>query len=168
MKKIIDQRLFCDEPDCERPLAGHGRGKCAAHLKQLQRHGKTVPIVEKMSPEERAIEAGSAMLDADSDEEYKTKRRSWLIACKALGRTDDAAAAAVDIEAAVRRQRSLEVRNGLEGARARGVRLGRPPKVPDERLRELLQVCRTGAALARVLAMNPASINARLAKMRGK
>ncbi len=161
--------LYCDVAECDRPVAGHGQDKCSTHLKQMQRHGKTSPINEKLTPEERCIAIGSEMLEADSDEEFASRRRAFLLACKALG--EKAAGRMADLGALaneLRQRRSTEVKNGLAGARARGVRLGRPQRVSDEELQRLFELLKTGAAVARVLKMHPASVNERLLRLYGK
>lgn len=166
-----DRQLFCDGPgeqpgdECGRPVSGHGKGKCQTHLKQLQRTGKMTPIAEKISLEERAVNAGTAMLEADTDDDYAAKRRSYLVACKALGASDRMISLS-DLADELRRRRSLEVLKGLSAARARGARLGRPPRVSDEELRRLFELLKTGRAVARVLNMHWTTVNARLARVR--
>ncbi len=163
-----DARLYCIGPECEEPVAGHGLDLCSSHLKQHQRTGKLKPIAQKVSPEERAIQAGTAMLEADSDEEYSAKRRSWLIACKALGRKGGDQEQLGNIADRLRAQRSAEVRAGLSAARAKGVQLGRPPKVSLMELERLFRLLGSGLAVARVLGVHQAGVNARLAKAFGK
>jgi hypothetical protein len=136
---MTDARLYCDEPDCERPVAGHGKDKCASHLKQLQRTGRCVPIAEKLSLEERAIAAGTAMLEADSDDEYATRRRAWINACKDLGgktigpeltalqgKVSELEHAIANAAESMRREHSEEVKRGMAAAKARGKHVGRP------------------------------------------
>ncbi len=117
---MTDQQLYCDGPgrdpgtECHLPVAGHGKGKCQAHLKQMQRVGKLSPIAEKLSAEERSLVAHDAWLKAgDSDEEYEVRRRAALAAAKQLGKKETCEA----------------IRKAMAEARTRGVRLGRPPKV---------------------------------------
>ncbi len=155
-----DQRLYCDELDCERPVAGHGSDKCSTHRRQLSRTGKCTPIAEKLTPEERAIAAGTAMLEADSDEEYATRRRAWLVACKALGAKDERRMLSLgDLADELRRRRSIEVKNGLSAARSRGVRLGRPAAQIDRaEFDDLFRVVKSPTALAIVFRVSRATI----------
>ncbi len=189
--RVTDEQLYCDGPSkdepngCARPVAGHGHGgtgtpKCESHLRQLGRTGKMTPIAEKLSPEERAVVAGTAMLEADSEEDYKAHRRTWLSACAALG--GKAGPELANLKAKVtaleqelsklademRRQRSEEVKAGLSAARAKGVRLGRPPKVSLAELERLFSLLGSGVAVARVLRMHQATVNDRLSKAFGK
>ncbi len=108
MQAVTAERLYCSVADCERPVAGHGREVCSSHLKQLQRNGTTAPIAEKLTPEERAIEAinlmkeirpnaparpglggkfetaGAELADAEDDREYQAARREFFRAGRAL------------------------------------------------------------------------------------
>jgi hypothetical protein len=140
--------LYCDEPDCDRPVAGHGRGKCSTHLKQLQRTGKTAPIAEKLTPRERVLEAGDAWLNAsDDDDEYDRAERAFILQAKNLGR-------AAVVEA---------IKVGLADARARGVRIGRPPKVTDEELLHAFTVANGSVTMtARFLRLAISSVYERL------
>lgn len=166
---MTDQQLFCDGPgeepgeQCDRPVAGHGKGKCPAHLKQLQRRRRCVPIAAKLNPEERAVVAGTAMLEADSDEEYETRRRAFIAACKALGGNSEWMGTELGrLADEARRRRSLEVKNGLAAARARGARLGRPPKVDAAELERLFERLKSARLVAVALAVSVRTVNRRL------
>lgn len=148
----MNETLYCDEPDCDRPVAGHGRGKCSTHLKQLQRTGKCAPIAPRLTPEQRAQEAGIAMLEADGDEEYSRAHRAWISACKALGM----------------KERIEAIRRSLADARGRGVRIGRPPKVSTERVLELVQLLKKPALVAQVLGVHRDTVYWHLARCRKK
>lgn len=124
---MSSERLYCDEPDCPFEVAGHGRDKCATHLKQLQRKGKTSPIAEKLNPEERLLKAANLWVESDTDQQYETRRRAVLAAGKAIGQKE---------------AREI-IRKAIRAAIARGVRFGRPPKNTEEikrRFRELRSV----------------------------
>lgn len=183
---MTDQVLYCrgpglDNNPCGREVGGHGEEVCSTHRKQLQRTGKMVPILEKLTPEERAISAGTAMLEADSDEDYAAHRRAWLTACGDIGakktgaelaamkeRVEALEASLVKVADDMRRQRSEEVKAGLSRARAAGVRLGRPPKVSLAELERLFSLFGSGAMVARAIQQHQATVNARLASIRGK
>lgn len=182
----VDQVLYCRGPGqdgnpCGREVGGHGEECCSTHRKQLQRTGTMVPIAEKLTPEERAIAAGTAMLEADGDDEYAAHRRAWLTACKDIGAKSTGAELAAmkeritTLEASLgkvaddlRRQRSEEVKRGLSAARARGVRLGRPPKVSLAELERLFSLFGSGVMVARAIQQHQATVNARLARVREK
>lgn len=76
----------CAVEDCERPL--FRKGYCVTHLKRFQRTGSVaggpinggLPLGEVLSPEESTVIAGTAFLDASSedDRDHKTKRRLFL------------------------------------------------------------------------------------------
>lgn len=135
---MTSERLYCTVPDCDRPVGGHGKDLCSTHMKQVQRTGKTQPIAEKLSAEERVIEAGNAMVQAEDDDEgYEEKRRAFLLASKGLG------------QKASREAMKL----ALDSARARGIRLGRPPKVDLKTLRELMKL-RAPQLVARLLGVS--------------
>jgi DNA invertase Pin-like site-specific DNA recombinase len=113
---------FCDVADCDdpenrgfpRPVAGHGKSKCASHLKQLQRTGKTTTIASKLTLKQRFFEEVYKLADWDSDDDPGCERqmRKVLTMGKQAGMAD----------------LSERIRDGVKAARARGKRLGRPPK----------------------------------------
>lgn len=71
----------CIGPHCKEPAA---RGDlCWGHAKQRSR-GQALRAIEKLSPEERVIEAGSAWLEAEDEGEYRTARVRFLRACEQL------------------------------------------------------------------------------------
>lgn len=122
---MASDRLYCDVEGCEPPVGGHGRDVCSSHMKQLQRNGRTQPITEKLSLEERAILAGNALVEAgDNEDEYEAARKVFIQACRTLGQ---------------RASREV-IKEALAAARGRGVRLGRPPKVDMKKLRELMKL----------------------------
>jgi hypothetical protein len=138
--------VYCRGPECDRPAF---RGElCEAHTKQQQRTGKLTPIAEKLTPEQRAFEAGNAMLEWDGDDAgFERLRRAYILACKVLGRKahDDAVA------------------KGRTAARARGVHMGRPPRVSDEELVHAYEVSRGNVSqTARYLRMAVSSVYERL------
>jgi DNA invertase Pin-like site-specific DNA recombinase len=142
---------YCDAPGCDRPAAKHGQGKCWTHLKQLQRTGRVTEIAPKLSLRQRALEAGIAMLDADSNTDYESKKRAFLAAIDALAKEKFA----------------RTMRKGRAQARARGVKFGRPARVTDEEL--LTAYERSGrnvSATARALKMAKSSVHQRLESVR--
>lgn len=145
----MSERLYCDVSDCDRPTFRDG--KCATHTKQLQRTGKTQPIAEKVSAVQRCHDAWDLVLNAgDDNEEYETRLRAAISASKALGRKE-----------------SLEaIRTGMARAKAKGVRIGRPPKVSDEELLRLLKLFGTQAMVARVLRLARSTVCERLVTVR--
>jgi hypothetical protein len=71
----------CIGPECKEPAA---RGDlCWGHLKQRER-GQVLRPIAKLTPEERCIEAGSAMLEAEDDAEYKAQRARWIRSCELM------------------------------------------------------------------------------------
>lgn len=72
----------CSGPECDR--AAERGGLCWAHLKQRQRGHALRPLAEKLSLKERALEAGNAWLEAESDEEYRAAEVRFLRAAGAL------------------------------------------------------------------------------------
>jgi hypothetical protein len=71
----------CIGPECKEPAA---RGDlCWGHLKQRER-GQVLRPIAKLTPEERVIEAGSAYLEAEDDDEFRTTRARFLRMCELL------------------------------------------------------------------------------------
>jgi hypothetical protein len=132
---------YCDVPGCEDPKdPGFPRpafrnGKCSSHMKQLQRTGTTTAIAEKLNPEERAIQSGTLMLEADSDADYNKHRRAFLAAARSLGD----------------RERVETLKKSMKAAAARGKRIGRPPKVDTERVLQLVRLLGKASLVASVL-----------------
>lgn len=153
---MTDEQLYCDGPGedgnpCGRPNAKHGAGgKCEPHLKQLQRTGKMVPIVRKISAEERVINAADHLVQVDplDDVAYTKAREAVLAAARALGAT----------------ARRNAIRKGLERAARRGTRIGRPPKVTAAEVRKLLRQLKSPAAVARKLGVDRKTVYNRLGK----
>jgi hypothetical protein len=70
-----DATRKCIGPECSEPAA---RGDlCWGHLKQRER-GQTLRPIEKLTPEEVVIRAGSEFLEAEGDEEYDAARARFL------------------------------------------------------------------------------------------
>lgn len=141
---------YCEIGDCDRPAFRDG--KCSTHVKQLQRTGKTAPIAEKLSLEERLIVAHAALMEADSDEDHERHRRAMLLAAKALGK----------------KEVSLAIRASMDAAKARGVRLGRPPKVTTERVLELVRLLRKPSLVAQVLGIHRDTVYWHLSRRKKK
>ena len=137
--------VYCRGPECDRPAF---RGElCEAHVKQQQRGNKLTPIAEKLSAEQRAFEAGNAMLEWEGDDSgFERLRRAYILACKVLGRK-----AYLDA-----------VQKGLEAARARGVRLGRPPKVGLAEIQSKLSIVKSVAMVAQLLGVHRRTIERHL------
>lgn len=141
---------YCDVPGCEDPndpdfpRPAFRNGKCSTHMKQLQRTGKTTAIAEKLTDEERAIEAGTAMLQAEADDDaaYAKHRRAFLVAARALGD----------------RARVEALKQSFAAARARGQRIGRPPKVATERVLQLVRLLGKAALVAQVLGVTKMTV----------
>jgi hypothetical protein len=71
----------CIGPECERQA---DRGSlCWGHRKQMER-GQVLRPIAKLTPEERVIEAGSAYLEAEDDDEFRTTRARFLRMCELL------------------------------------------------------------------------------------
>lgn len=140
-------QLFCDGPalyggTCDRPVAGHGQGKCSTHLRQLSRTGRMQPIEESMTPLERLLNAVNAWADADGDAEYESALRTVLANCKRVGLLEV----------------SRMVRGGLERAKKRGVRLGRPRVAESETVKHLHEVVGDVRAVAVLLGVSTMTV----------
>ncbi len=144
---------YCDVAGCDDPKnPGFARpafrnGKCSTHMKQLQRTGKTAPIAEKLSEEERAIDHGTKMLEADSDADYEKHRRAFLASARALGD----------------RERVEALKKAMAAARARGKRIGRPPKVSTDRVLQLVRILGKASLVAQVLEVDRRTVYRHLA-----
>jgi hypothetical protein len=83
---------YCDVDDCFKPAEREqddGRSLCAGHRKQVQRHGRTMPIAERPeTPRERLFIAALGLRDADSDDdvEYDLAERRFWAAFRAAAR----------------------------------------------------------------------------------
>lgn len=76
--------VYCDVDECMTPaecVRKDGLAVCAAHRKQLQRHGRTKPVVDRPeSQHDRLFRAALDLRDANSedDQEYfLAERRFW-------------------------------------------------------------------------------------------
>lgn len=122
----MTESLYCDGPDVDGNPGQCGLlvdrlGKCSTHRKQYQRNGKCTPIASKISAEEQATVAWSAMLEAADgpDEEYQRLRRI------AIGR----------ILVWSQQLRKNAIREGIQRAKRRGTKIGRPRKVDPREIR---------------------------------
>jgi hypothetical protein len=71
----------CIGPECKEQAA---RGDlCWGHLKQRER-GQVLRPIAKLTPEERVIEAGSAFLEAEDEDEYRATRARFLRMCELM------------------------------------------------------------------------------------
>lgn len=126
---------YCKNPDlgngqgCDRQTK-EGREFCDRCYKRVQRRGRQAlsdPPLERLPPMERALEAARKWVEssAEDDEDYERNRRSFLSAAKDLGL----------------RQVRERISQGMATAKARGVRLGRPPKLAgaEQMARTLVQ-----------------------------
>lgn len=179
---MADEQLYCDAPDCRdpenpdfpRPVAGHGKGKCSSHMKQLQRTGKTTAIAEKKSAKERLIDLGDAWLNETEDEvRANDLLRRFIAAAKGMPDPNGDVQAIVDKaiadkEAQARQRRTAATLKAHQRARAEGKRIGRPPKTAPRDLGELVAgvYAETGSvsATARALGLDPKTVRARLGK----
>ncbi len=153
---MTDERLYCDEPECDREVAGHGRDKCSTHLKQLQRTGKTTPIAEKVSPKEHMINLLDRWANADGDEEHDAAERAVVQHVKVWGRKS---LKPEDVAEFVKQALSEAARRRLAAARARGVRLGRPTiEVDPAEVFRLLAHFQSPADVAVVLKVSRATL----------
>lgn len=144
--------LYCSAPDCDdptdpghpRPVAGHGSDLCSTHRRQLTRTGTTKPIAEKLNAEERVIEAGTKMLEADEDVDYAQARRVFLAACRALAQHD----------------RERQAMAKIATARARGSRFGHAPKVTTAQvMAKLAELGGDRFAAAAALQISPSTVS---------
>jgi hypothetical protein len=133
---LMGEPSFCRGPGCERETR-EGRTYCDGHQKQAQRGKKITPLKQRLSPEDRMLEAAIALADADpaDDAAYELALREVVAAGKGLGRkaTGDA------------------IRRGMAAARARGVRPGPRLKLAGQEQvaqRLVQQVGPVGAARA--------------------
>jgi hypothetical protein len=161
---------YCTVSDCERPVAGHGKGLCSTHLKQRQRHGKTTAIAEKVSLEEQVFNAMEAWAEADGDEEYEERKRACIALAKRLGSKELAAELneiRLQLTQTVEARRE-KLRQALARARASGVRLGRPPRISDEQLQHTFEVTRSVTMTAQLHGLHRSTVYERLARLVGK
>lgn len=133
---------YCSVSDCE-DLAYRdcdGRPLCNTHRQQLKRTGLVGAVEERgLTLIERVIAAAGELAEApDDDPEYERRRRRLLTACAELGRE----------------QVSRLVTQGQRAARRRGVQLGRPPRVPPEKVRAILKRTRSVQATAEQLGVS--------------
>lgn len=138
----MTEPLYCDGPDSDGNPGACGLpvdrlGKCATHRKQFQRNGKCQPIAVKISAEEAATIAWSAMLEAADgpDDEYQRLRRI------AIGR----------LLVWTNQLRRAAIREGIQRAKRRGTKLGRPRKVDPRQARAFWAKIGTAAGVAKKL-----------------
>jgi hypothetical protein len=113
---------YCTVAECERELTGHG-DMCDLHSKRKQRgQSLSAPVQEKLTLEGRFIEVCIALADSDDDDQFKARRRAALAIARQLGRKGD----------------GERIKEAMAAARARGVHVGRPPKMSAKKARELL------------------------------
>jgi hypothetical protein len=123
-----DGVAYCSGPECDRPV--FRLGLCEGHCKQRQRQKPLAPLAEKLTPRQRFYEAITAWAECDSgdDEAYAEAERSVEYAARqAFGKKNAGEA----------------IRKGMAAARARGVRVGRPPKLAQKEAQAL--VLKTGS-----------------------
>lgn len=123
----MSERLFCSFPECDEPVFRDEL--CSTHTKQQQRGKALSPIQERLTPKQKLFEAVIAWADADScdEEAYSEKERALLYAARVYGK---GSTGEDTWTAAIERQRCVDaIRAGIAAARARGVRLGRPPVI---------------------------------------
>ena len=142
----------CAASECERPTWGHG-DYCATHTKQIQRTGHTQPIAEKLTPEQRLLEACQSWVDSDpmDDAQYDARLRSLHRAAEAFTRKRD----------------REKVRRAIASAKAGGARLGRPQKVTTTEVRRLFAQLKTGLEVAKALGVHPSTAGRHLARPTG-
>jgi nucleotide-binding universal stress UspA family protein len=115
----------CAVGDCERPTRG-GRTLCEAHEKRKQRgQPLTAEISERLSPKQRLIEAALRLVDTDPEDDtaWEANERAVIRAARVF-----APSATGEI-----------IRQALADARARGVRLGAPPKIDGAQARQMVK-----------------------------
>jgi len=135
---------------CERPLWGHGE-LCQTHTKQRQRTGELTPIRENTTPRERLLELIYQLSEcSDDDAEYERLSRAVDRSALALGWS----------------MRAKAIREGLAHAKARGVRVGRPPKLQPEKTRRVYLRAGSIAAAARRLRVSRAAVRRALGTSR--
>jgi len=128
---------YCTAGECEEPTR-QGRRFCEFHEKRFQRgQSLTAPKQERLSPNERVVEAALRFAEADSedDAEYEKSKRDLFRAARQAGAT-----AAGEL-----------VRQGHVEARRRGVHIGRPPEVTHAQALEVVSREGSIAAAARAL-----------------
>lgn len=118
----MKEEKFCENPACDPPGATkEGRKFCPRCTKRAQRLkdggiSLSAPPVEKLTPIQAALEAGTRWLETPAEADravYEANERAFLAAARRAG-----SAAARDA-----------IRAGLRQAKARGVRVGRPRKL---------------------------------------
>ena len=143
---------YCDVADCDRPTAGHGRGKCSTHLKQLQRTGTTTTIAEKLTPKQRYLEEVLKLADwdPDDDEGYDRQERKVITLGKQLGGSD----------------LSDRIRAGMQAAQARGSKPGRPSKADLHEITSIYFAVGSVTATAKILGLSKQAVSERLRAVR--
>jgi DNA invertase Pin-like site-specific DNA recombinase len=140
----------CAVGDCERPTRG-GRTLCEAHEKRKQRgQSLTAELAERLTPKQRLLEACNRWIETDPEDDvaYEANERAVVRAAKAF-----APATTGEI-----------IREALAAARARGVRLGRPPELQPEDARRMVKRLGTITLAARALGVDRKTVRAALGR----
>lgn len=149
-KGRVTMDSYCTVSDCERPTR-EGRSRCEMHEKRYQRRQPLdAPVAERLNPKERLLEAAHRWVesDAENDAEFQRHERAVIRAARQLAP-----------------QASSElIRAAMADARARGVRLGRPPKVSAEQARQLVERLGTVTLAALALGVDRATVRRALAR----
>jgi len=149
---------YCTAPECEESTR-QGRRYCEHHEKRLQRcrcpsaarcQCLTAPKQERLSPQDRVVEAALSLADADSedDAEFQRRKRALLLAVRQL-----APLAPGEL-----------VRQGMEAARRRGVHVGRPHELTPEQAREMVEALGSVPLAALALKVDPRTVRRALAR----
>ena len=163
------EQLYCDAADCNDPKNPgfprpvFRRGKCEPHCQQIGRTGTTKPIAERKSAKERLMDLGDEWLNETEDDAREAVLwKRFIKMAKGMPDEDDTGALVERFKSEHRRRRADAARRGLEAAKARGVRIGRPPKVETDEVRRVYQLLRNVTRTALVLKLDPANVSRRL------
>jgi DNA-binding CsgD family transcriptional regulator len=139
---------YCSGPECDTPTS-EGRNLCWAHYKQMKRHGRLTVIKPTLTPMDRFFDACERWVNASSedDREYEAARRGAIqVARQVIGNHGH----------------SVAVKDGLTKARARGVRLGRPPRLTAAEAERLVRELGGTRSAARRLGISRTTVLAAL------
>lgn len=133
----------CRGPDCERDATRFGL--CWGHAKQHQRGQTLTALAEKVTPEEAALVAAEKLVNASAEDDgrYQLLRKSALATFKRLGR----------------RELAASVKAGMAEARAKGTRLGRPPKVTGPQVEHAFCITKSVTMTAQLLGVSRKTIS---------